>query len=118
MDSQRCLCHCHLVGVPVPEEVDGAIPPALDDSPASVVQALLTPHLHGPLCLVRFQQVHTAGAMASLLRLKTVPERTWDRMDGGMKGEMEAEMEGWRDEGTEEVMEGCICYRLLITNQM
>jgi len=70
------LCH-HLVAIPVPEEVNRAVSPALDDGPAPVVYILFTPGLDGPLCFVWSDQVHAAGAVASFLRCKTVSEGAW-----------------------------------------
>lgn len=70
----KCHCH-HLVVIPVPEEVNGSVSPALDDGPAPVVYILFTPDLHWPLRFVWSDQVHTAGAVASFLRPETVSER-------------------------------------------
>lgn len=69
-------CH-HLVVIPVPEEVNRSVSPALDDSPATIVYILFTPDLHWPLCFVWSDQVHAAGAVTGFLRLKTVSEWTW-----------------------------------------
>lgn len=71
----KCHCH-HLVVFPVPEEVNGSVSPALNNSPASVVYILLTPGLYLPFCFIRFDKVHAAGAVASFLRRQTVSKRT------------------------------------------
>ena len=73
----------HLVAVPVPEEVDRAVPAALDDGPAPAVHALLTPRLHGPGRLVGPDQVHPTAAAAGLLGVETVPVRTWGQAGVG-----------------------------------
>lgn len=71
-DRQR---HCHhLVVIPVPEEVDGSVSPALDNGPTPVVYILFTPDLHRPLCFVWSDQVHAAGAVAGFLRREAISE--------------------------------------------
>ena len=65
----------HLVRLPVPEEVDGAVPPPLDDGPASGVVPLVAPHLHEAVSVLRLHQVHAAGRVAVLQRLQSVLPR-------------------------------------------
>lgn len=68
--------HCHhLVVLPVPEEVNGPVSPGLDDGPAPTVDALLTPHLQGPLSFIWLDEVHATGGVASILRRQAVSER-------------------------------------------
>lgn len=64
----------HLVVIPVPEEVDRSVSPALENGPPSIVYFLFTPDLHWPLCFIWFDYEHAAGTVASFLRRKTVSE--------------------------------------------
>lgn len=56
----------YLVGVPVPEEVDGAVLASLNDCPAAGVVPLVTPHLHQPVGVLRLDQVHATGGVTLL----------------------------------------------------
>lgn len=62
----------HLIGLPVPEEVDRAIQSPLDNSPAPRVVSLVTPHLHKAVGILRFHQVDGAGAVTILQGLQAI----------------------------------------------
>lgn len=67
----------HLVCLPVPEEVDGAVQAPLDDGPAPRVVPLVTPHLHEAVGVLWLHQVDGAGVVAILQGLQTVSPRAW-----------------------------------------
>lgn len=72
----RVKGHCHhLVVLPVSEEVNRSVSSGLDDGPAPAVYPLLTPHLHGPLDFIWFDEVHAAGGVAGVLGGEAVSER-------------------------------------------
>lgn len=62
----------HLIGLPVPEEVDRAIQASLDDSPTPRVMSLVTPHLHQAVGILRLHQVDGAGAVTILQGLQAI----------------------------------------------
>lgn len=64
----------HLVVLPVPEEVDGAVPSPLQHGPASVVKSVFAPGLDQPVAPVWLQQVHPTGGVSCLPDLVAVPE--------------------------------------------
>lgn len=67
----------HLIGLPVPEEVDRAVQAPLDDGPAPRVVSLVTPHLHEAVGVLWLHQVDGAGIVAILQGLQAVSPRTW-----------------------------------------
>lgn len=71
----------HLICLPVPEEVDRAVHPSLDHSPATWVMSLVTPHLHKSVCILRFHQVHATGRVAIFYSLQTILPRTYMRVE-------------------------------------
>lgn len=74
--AEQVKGHCHhLVVLPVSKEVNGSVSSGLDDGPAPTVYPLLTPHLHGPLSFIWFDEVHATGDVASILRRQAVSER-------------------------------------------
>lgn len=71
MDQSPCghcvQAHCsHLIGLPVPEEVNRAIQASLDDGPTPRVVSLVAPHLHEAVGVLRLHQVDGAGVVAIL----------------------------------------------------
>ena len=73
--AERVKGHCdHLVVFPVSKEVNRSVFSGLDDGPTPGVYPLLTPHLHGPLGFIWFDEVHATGGEASILRREAVSE--------------------------------------------
>lgn len=62
----------HLIGLPVPEEVDRAIQASLDDSPTPRVMSLVTPHLHEAVGVLGLHQIDGAGVVAVFQGLQAI----------------------------------------------
>lgn len=58
------FCFLHLVLVPGPEEVDGAILSSLDNRPATLSSTLVTPGLQQTVGVAWSQQVDAAGLLS------------------------------------------------------